>query len=423
MTTVGQAGAAPTVDGVVSDGEYPGAALDVSRRWEGTACDSAADCSATARVAWRDDTLYVAVTVTDDVKGTALAASDCKRHWRTDSVEIAVDPRGTSENTSTTFKAAILPWTAEGGPCYLRDADAHQGDGPATAPGMTVAAKVSEPYTGYTVETAIPMALLPSAVDPQRVGLNILPYDSDTQDKTGQTRIGWSVWGGVQGDPYRWGRAVLDGYQPPADRPTAPADPVIPTAALSSLDSPQSIAQAVRTNVALAGMPSSRRGEQAWVETARWRAGAAVAGLRVRDEGTAHVFVVDADGVVGSVVAERRREPVGAGRRAGAFDPPAVRARPGAGGLGRRVGWHVLLGGAAALRQDSRTVSHGGAAAGPDGPAAASFFWRVHRGGAGRPVSTAEASWWRPRLAAGLLAAWTSRPTTTPRMPSESPSG
>ena len=303
-TTVGESTTAPAVDGVVSAGEYPGTPLDVSRRWEGTACDSAADCSATARVAWRDDTLYVAVTVTDDVKGTALAASDCKRHWRTDSVEIAIDPRGTSENTSTTFKAAILPWTAEGGPCHLRDADAHQGDGPTTAPGMTVAAKVTEPYTGYTVETAIPMALLPSAVDPQRMGLNILPYDSDTQDKTGQTRIGWSVWGGVQGDPYRWGRAVLDGYQPPAGRSTTPADPVIPTQALSSLDSPQSIAQAVRTNVALAGRPSSPTGERAWVDHAKVRGGTVQVRLRGQDAGTAHVAVVDENGVAGSVVTD-----------------------------------------------------------------------------------------------------------------------
>jgi len=305
-TTVGEAAAAPTVDGVVSDAEYPGAAIDVSRRWEGSACDSAADCSATARVAWRDDTLFVAVTVTDDVLGTALAASDCKRHWRTDSVEIAIDPRGTSENTSTTFKAAILPWTVEGGACYLRDADAHQGDGPTTAPGMTVATKVSEPYSGYTVETAIPMALLPSAVDPQRMGLNILPYDSDTQDKTGQTRIGWSVWGGVQGDPYRWGRALLEGYQPPADRSTTPAAPVIPTEALSSLDSPQSIAQAVRTNVALAGKPASDAGERAWADKAKVRRGAVEVRLRVRDPGTAHVVVVDADGVAGSVVTKVR---------------------------------------------------------------------------------------------------------------------
>ena len=49
------------------------------------------------------------------------------------------------------------------------------------------------------------MAQLPGAVDPQHLGLNVFVYDSDTQDKTGQTRIGWSTWGGVQGDPYRWG--------------------------------------------------------------------------------------------------------------------------------------------------------------------------------------------------------------------------
>jgi len=338
-TTVLQAPAAPTVDGVVSDGEYPGAALDVSRRWEGTACASAADCSATARVAWRGDTLYLAVTVTDDVRGTALAASDCKRHWRTDSVEIAIDPRGTSENTSTTFKAAILPWTAEGGACYLRDADAHQGDGPATAPGMTVAATVSEPYTGYTVETAIPMALLPSAVDPQRMGLNILPYDSDTQDKTGQTRIGWSVWGGVQGDPYRWGRAVLDGYQPPAGRPTTPADPVIPTEALSSLDSPQSIAQAVRTNVALAGRPASSPDELAWADKAKVRGDTVQVRLRVRDAGTAHVVVVDADGVAGSLVT------VVADTRSGMATVTVPIDRALTGDAAVLVGWDDMAGG------------------------------------------------------------------------------
>lgn len=301
-SVVPQASAAPVVDGVVSAGEYAGPVLDVGRRWEGDACTSAADCSATAQVTWRDDTLFLAVTVKDDVRGTPLAASDCKRHWRTDSVEIAIDPRGTSENTSTTFKAAILPWTAEGGPCYLRDADAHQGEGPATAPGMKVASKVTQPYTGYVVETSIPMSLLPSAIDPAHMGLNVLPYDSDTQDKTGQTRIGWSVWGGVQGDPYRWGDVSLAGYQPPTDRPTTPADPVIPTEALQSLDSPQSIEQAVRTNVALAGRPSSTRAEAGWVDQAKLRGARAEVRLRVRDSGTAHVTIRDAQGIVGEVV-------------------------------------------------------------------------------------------------------------------------
>ncbi|WP_230466331.1 sugar-binding protein [[Actinomadura] parvosata] len=216
-TSVPQASAAPTVDGAESDGEYGGAALDISRLWEGTACSSAADCSGTAKLTWHDDTLYVLVHVRDDVLGTRLAASDCKRHWRTDSVEITLDPRGTSENTSTTFKTAVLPVTAEGPPCHLRDADNRQGPGEETAPGMRVASKVS---TGaYTVELSIPMEVLPGAVDPAHLGLNILVYDSDTQDRTGQTRIGWSTWGGVQGDPYRWAWPPSPATSP---HPTAP---------------------------------------------------------------------------------------------------------------------------------------------------------------------------------------------------------
>src|SRR5690606_10698568 len=134
--------------------------------------------------------LYVVVHVTDDIAGTAVEPTDCKRHWRTDSVEIALDPRGTSENTSTTFKAAILPHTTDNAPCYERDADNRQGPGEETAPGMEIAATSHEDGSaGYTVETRIALADLPAAVDPERLGLNLFVYDSDTQDLTGQTRI------------------------------------------------------------------------------------------------------------------------------------------------------------------------------------------------------------------------------------------
>ncbi|QIM22294.1 hypothetical protein G7075_16010 [Phycicoccus sp. HDW14] len=305
-TTIEQASAAPVVDGVESPGEYPGDALDLSGLWEGTACSSAADCSATGKVAWHDDTLTVLVHVTDDTLGTKLAAADCKRHWRTDSVEIAVDPRGDSENTSTTFKAAVLPVTAEGPACGLRDADNHQGPAAETAPGMKVASVVDEPYDGYTVEVSIPMSELPGAVDPEHLGLDVFVYDSDTQDKTGQTRIGWSTWGGVQGDPYRWGVATLPGYTPPADRPAEAPDPVIPLTALSSLDSPPSLAQAVRVDVPLAGDPASRPQDAGWVESARSGRGAVTARLRTNASGTAHVVVVDRDGTVGSRTVEVR---------------------------------------------------------------------------------------------------------------------
>lgn len=296
--------AKPTLDGVISAGEYPGEALDISRVWEGSACTSGEDCSGSAHVTWDDDTLYIAAHVTDDVRGTALATDDCKRHWRTDSLEIAVDPRGTSENTSTTFKAAILPFTAEGPACGLRDADNFQGPAAQTAPGMKWSVKVDEPYTGYTAEVAIPMSELPAAVDPADLGLNILAYDSDTQDKTGQTRIGWSVWNGVQGDPYRWGRVALDGYTPPAGRSTTPAEPRMPLDALKSVDSPQSIEQAVRDDVALAGGPSATERTGGRIDAVRVQGSTAYVTLRAGRSGSAHVFVTDAQGTAGSKVVE-----------------------------------------------------------------------------------------------------------------------
>ncbi|WP_299443703.1 sugar-binding protein [uncultured Phycicoccus sp.] len=342
-TAVDEASAAPVVDGVEGDGEYPGEAIDISRRWEGSACESAADCSATAKVAWHDDTLNVLVHVTDDVLGTRLDTSDCKRHWRTDSVEIAVDPRGDSENTSTTFKAAVLPATTEGPACGLRDADNRQGPAAETAPGMEVASTVAEPFDGYTVEVAIPMAELPGAIDPEHMGLNIFVYDSDTQDKTGQSRIGWSTFGGVQGDPYRWGVATLPGYEPPADRPSEAPEPVIPTTALSSLDSPQSIEQAVRIDVPLAGDPASTRGDAGWAESASVAGDTVTVQMRANGPGEAHVFVVDADGTVGSRTVE-----VPAGRSAVTLDldeAPGEDARV-------LVGWLDGSGGTLASRAD-----------------------------------------------------------------------
>lgn len=300
-TTVPQA-PAPTVDGVESPGEYPGTALDLSRRWEGENCASAADCSGSAKVVWSGDALYMVVHATDDTLGTVLDAADCKRHWRTDSVEIALDPRGTSENTSTTFKTGIFPTTTGGDPCHQRDADNRQGPGGQTAPGMQVASTVTQPYTGYTVEVKIDLADLPAAVDPQRMGLNVFIYDSDTQDKTGQTRIGWSTWGGVQGDPYRWGQASLPGYTPPAGRPTEPVDPQIPQDVARSVNSPQSILQSARTGVPLAGGPAAPVWDTALLAGRAGQSGVTVRGtVLATGRGTAHLFVWDpASGVRGS---------------------------------------------------------------------------------------------------------------------------
>ncbi|HWV23121.1 MAG TPA: sugar-binding protein, partial [Thermomicrobiales bacterium] len=255
VTTVPRAETAPAVDGTIDEGEYTGDALNLSRIWEGQPLDGPEDASGTAYVTWGEDGVYVAVDVTDDVLGTVLPENDAKRHWRTDSVEIAIDPLGTASNTSTTFKVGVFPITQEGGPAAYRDADAHQGPVAETAPGFQLASTVSEPYTGYTLEVMIPYDVLPADIDPDNATMNIFIYDSDTQDLTGQTRLGWSTWGGVQGDPYRWGKTVYEGMEIAPDARTTPDEPVMPLDAAKSVDSPLSILQSAEDGVGLAGDP------------------------------------------------------------------------------------------------------------------------------------------------------------------------
>jgi LmbE family N-acetylglucosaminyl deacetylase len=327
-TEVPAVATAPVVDGAAGLGEYPGPALDLSRRWEGDECASADDCAATARLVRAGDVLNVLVEVRDETRGAVLAAADCKRHWRTDSVEIAFDPTGTSENTATTLKLAVLPSTAEGPPCAVRDADNRQGP----AGSVTVASTATP--GGYTVEVAIPVTELPAPVDPQHLGLNLFVYDSDTDDRTGQTRIGWSTWQGVQGDPYRWGRATLPGYVPATAGEVH--EPVVPREALLSTASPQSIEQAVALDVALAGAPGAAADASGWLTAAHPTDSAVAVTLASTAGGEVTVFLRDADGTAG----ELRTNVEGAGdhelvvpltRPLGA-DPRAVAAWSAGGG-------------------------------------------------------------------------------------------
>ena len=297
-TTIPQATTAPVVDGVASPGEYDAATpLDIGKLWEGdpSTWSGAADWSGNARVVWNGDALYLLIQVTDDVLGTKVAQADCKRHWRSDSIEIALDPRGTSDNTSTVFKTGIFPATAEGGPCAERDADNWQGPAATTAPGMQVASTVSDPYTGYVLEVKIDLADLPSAVDPSRLGLNVIGYDSDTQDLTGQNRFAWQNVGPAQVVPFRWGLATLPGYTPPAGRPTEPKAPTIPTDVARSALSPQSILQSATNGVPLAGLPAVPRGQGASLDDARLAGDRVKAQLRTSATGTAEVFAWDPD--------------------------------------------------------------------------------------------------------------------------------
>lgn len=313
-TVVPRAERAPDIDGIRDPLVYRGEPIDISRQWEGALPASPPECSGQAWAAWHGETLYVFASVHDSLTGSVLSRNDCKRHWRTDSLEINIDPSGASENTSTTFKAAIIPRTKEGGPYALRDADHHQGDAATTAPGMRWA--VRRTASGYDYEVGIPISCLPGKINPKDFGLNILYYHSASPDRVGRTRIGWSVWGGVQGDPYRWGRARLESYGSRLWPEVNQVEPVMPLEALLSWHSPQAIEQAVRTGVPLAGLPGLCEGEAGLIDFAKAGRGRVVVGLVAAAPGSAHVHVVDDDGIVGSACidlpqAGRRRVKIG----------------------------------------------------------------------------------------------------------------
>ncbi|WP_350278800.1 PIG-L family deacetylase [Kribbella sp. HUAS MG21] len=310
-TAIGQATAAPTVDGVASAGEYTGPTLDLGRIWQGAnGCTGVDDCGvsptgegSTAKVSWSDDALYFFIHIRDDYQSYAVTPEECVGHWQADSVEILLDPRGTAsqdlKDTANTFKLGIFPFTNDpanrngngaNGPCWSRDADNHQGysTGPLAntvhnapnAPGVQVAStaqwvgtnETTTPHAyaggGYDLEVKIPLAALPAAVDPARLGLNITPYDNDDTSAAGtttlrhidmSTRLGWSALGSVQSDPYRWGQATLPGYTPPAGRPTTPSAPDVSNPNLNGVFSPQTIAQSARNGVPISGrVPAPR---------------------------------------------------------------------------------------------------------------------------------------------------------------------
>ncbi|MEU4789877.1 sugar-binding protein [Micromonospora tulbaghiae] len=306
-TTIPKAATAPTVDGHGHDHEYTGEVIDISTRWEGTAAP-ASDISGTAQLTHTDDALYAIFNITDDVLGTVLPPEDCKRPRRNDNIEFGIDPRGNSANTSTVFNMALFPATndpANGNPpCFARERDNHQG-GPETAPGVEIASVVtSNPYTGYRIEVKIPFSVLPDTIDPSRMGLNILVNDSDTQDLSSQTRVGWSTWSGVRADPWRWGNALLPDL--PA-KPSAPKAPIMPDTAALSVESPQTLLQSVSDGVAPGGY-AKLADNTVKVKKVTRNASKVSVQLQVKKAGTARAFLWDGTRVVAEAEAELRKD-------------------------------------------------------------------------------------------------------------------
>lgn len=206
---------APTIDGDLS--EYAGLetyTIPHTNLWEGET-ESETDLTGDFQITYDDEFLYVAVTVQDDTVVSNIAPNDVKGHWRSDSVEITVDPQGAgaSEHTLTTFKTGIFPFDTEGNVQAERDADANQGVIAVTAPDMQVASAETE--TGYALEVAIPWNAVPSEVQPgDTIGFNVLLYDCDKADAAegencNEARTAWSAWDQIQGNPRVWGHVLL----------------------------------------------------------------------------------------------------------------------------------------------------------------------------------------------------------------------
>lgn len=342
-TVIPEVATAPTVDGVASADEYPGPTLDLGRIWQGaTGCTGTADCGSsttgegnTAKVTRTADALYVFAHIKDDYQSYAVTPQECVAHWQADSVEILLDPRGNSSerlvDTAGTFKLGVFPFTNDpdntngngaNGPCWSRDADNHQGystgplastvsDAP-NAAGVQVASTATwvgtnetttdHAYTGggYDLEVKIPLADLPAAIDPARMGLNITPYDNDNTAATGtttlrhidnSTRLGWSALGSVQSDPYRWGLATLPGYTPPAGQPTTAPPANVSNPNLNGALSPQTIAQSARNGVPISGRVPVAPKQQLELKSVTLARSALNVALRSRGTGTARLFL------------------------------------------------------------------------------------------------------------------------------------
>lgn len=180
--------------------------------WEGRVAD-AQDNSAIFRLAHDGRTLFLDVDVTDDVVVSNIAPNDIKGHWRSDSIEICVDPAGGAEDTMAAFKLGIFPFDTSGSVRAARDADANQGPLEETAPKTRLVSKRTP--SGYRIQAAIPFEELGLRRGQKRFGFNLLIYDGDKRDAApgeniNKSRLAWAPRPGVMGRPEDWGRVDLE---------------------------------------------------------------------------------------------------------------------------------------------------------------------------------------------------------------------
>jgi hypothetical protein len=213
-TTVRRTRAAPSLDGQGTGWEGMAALLVGPSNLVQGKVSSEADSSARFRLAHDGRILFIDVEVNDDTLVTNIAPNDIKGHWRSDSVEICLDPLGGAEDTMGCFKVGIFPFDTSGVVRAARDADANQGPIEETAPGTRVVSKRTP--AGYRIQAAIPFSeigVVPATG--KRLGFNLIVYDGDKAnaalgENINKSRIAWAPRSGVQGRPEDWGRIDLE---------------------------------------------------------------------------------------------------------------------------------------------------------------------------------------------------------------------
>ena len=194
----------------------PANAISHTNTWQGKASGDA-DCSGEFRLAHDGTNLFVEVRVHDDVVVSNLAPDDIRAHWRSDSVELCLDPSAGAGHTFGCYKLGIVPFDSAGKVRAARDADANPGLVEETAPGTRLASWKTP--DGYAIRVAIPFSEIgfdplkdATPLDLNSLGLNILIYDGDKAgaapgENINKTRLAWAPRPGVQGRPEDWGRA------------------------------------------------------------------------------------------------------------------------------------------------------------------------------------------------------------------------
>ena len=204
---------APALDGSDRGWEkVPVVAISPTNLVQGKVADEA-DSSATFRLAHDGKTLFVDVQVKDDVVVTNIAPNDIKGHWRSDSVEICLDPAVGAEHTMGCYKLGIFPFDTTGVIRAARDADANQGPVEETAPKTRLVSRRTA--DGYRIQAAIPFDEIGLPRGKKRLGFNLIIYDGDKRDAVlgeniNKSRIAWAPRSGVQGRPEDWGRIDLE---------------------------------------------------------------------------------------------------------------------------------------------------------------------------------------------------------------------